>query len=62
MLHVRHIDADLEIDCEYKQGGLVCPRKAIAELYTENDNRYLCQHHLDLAKEENEAKELEVEE
>lgn len=65
MYHVRYLDLDIGVDCEFKQGGLVCPRKAAAEIYTKSpngneDNRYLCRYHLDLAKQENEERELEA--
>jgi hypothetical protein len=45
-IYVRYIDIDLEIPCEKSQCGLVCPKKAIAEVYTDNGSRYLCRSHL----------------
>lgn len=47
MLNIRYLESDMEIMCEKKLGGLICPRKAICEVYTDDDSRYLCRSHLD---------------
>lgn len=57
MIDVRYIDLDLDIQCEKQQFGLVCPKRAIAEVYYSDESRYLCRFHLSEVKEleENEA-------
>jgi hypothetical protein len=46
MLHVRYIDIDLDIKCEIRSALLRCERKAVAEVFTDDDSRYLCRSHL----------------
>ncbi len=53
MFYVRYIDTDLSIQCEAWRTHLgECPKKAAAEVYTENYSRYLCREHLEEKREE----------
>lgn len=56
MFKVRHIDMDLNIPCEFRKEDLVCPKMAIAKIYTEDSSQYLCRYHLHLAREEYEIR------
>jgi hypothetical protein len=47
MFRVRYLDSEDVVMCEKREGGLVCPHRAICEVYTEDNNKYLCRNHLE---------------